>query len=106
MREYSLDGRPDVFDDGIPENWQLPSTPTNWYVPQGRDYYDVEANGPGVYKAGLMSLQDRALAACKPAPQPASKPAPQPASQRESPLGGGAPKPASLKGVRESPNWS
>lgn len=58
MREYSLDGRPDVFDDGIPENWQLPSTPTNWYVPQGRDYYDVEANGPGVYKAGLMSLQE------------------------------------------------
>lgn len=58
MREYSLDGRPDVFDDGIPENWQLPSTPTNWYAPQGRDYYDVEANGPGVYKAGLMSLQE------------------------------------------------
>jgi hypothetical protein len=58
MREYSLDGSPDVFDDGIPENWQLPSTPTNWYVPQGRDYYDIEANGPGVYKTGLMSLQE------------------------------------------------
>lgn len=58
MREYSLDGRPDVFDDGIPENWQLPSTPVNWYVPQGRDYYDVEANGVGVYKPGLMSLQE------------------------------------------------
>lgn len=58
MREYSLDDRPDVFDDGIPENWQLPSTPVNWYVPQGRDYYDVEANGAGVYKAGLMSLQE------------------------------------------------
>jgi hypothetical protein len=58
VREYSLDGRPVVEDDGIPENWQLPSTPTNWYAPQGRDYYDVEANGPGVYKAGLMSLQE------------------------------------------------
>lgn len=56
MREYSLDGRPDVFDDGIPENWRLPSTPTNWYVPQERDYYDVEAQQPAVYKPNLMSL--------------------------------------------------
>jgi len=58
MREYSLDGRPDVFDDGIPENWQLPSTPVNWYVPQGRDFYDVEAQGAGVYESDLMSLQE------------------------------------------------
>ena len=58
MREYSLDGRPDVFDDGIPENWQLPSPPVNWYVPQERDYYDVEAQGPGVYAEGLMSLSE------------------------------------------------
>ena len=59
MREYSRDGRPDVFDDGIPENWQMPSTPMNWfYVPKERDYYDVEAQGPGVFKEDLMSLQE------------------------------------------------
>jgi hypothetical protein len=58
MREYSLDGRPDVFDDGIPENWRLPSTPINWYVPKDRDYYDVEAQQGAVYKPHLMSLQE------------------------------------------------
>lgn len=58
MREYSLDGLPDVFDDGIPENWQLPSTPTNWFVPQERDYYDVEAQQSAVYKPNLMSLRE------------------------------------------------
>ena len=58
MREYSLDGKPDVFDDGIPPQWQLPSTPVNWYVPQFRDYYDVESGGPAVFKPHLMSLQE------------------------------------------------
>lgn len=58
MREYSLDGRPDVFDDGIPENWQLPSTPMNWYAPSERDYYDVEAQQAAVYKPDLMSLSE------------------------------------------------
>jgi hypothetical protein len=58
MREYSLDGGPGVFDDGIPENWQMPSTPMNWYAPQGRDFYDVEARGPGVYDQNLMSLTE------------------------------------------------
>jgi len=59
MREYSLDpGAPDVFDDGIPAQWKLPSTPVNWYVPQFRDYYDVEAGGPAVYAKDLMSLQE------------------------------------------------
>ena len=58
MREYSLDGRPEVFDDGIPENWRLPSTPVNWYAPRREDFYDVEAQGPGVYKPHLVSLQE------------------------------------------------
>ena len=58
MREYSLDGRPGVFDDGIPENWRLPSTPTNWYAPRERDYYDVEAQQAAVYKPNLVSLQE------------------------------------------------
>lgn len=56
MREYSLDGKPDVFDDGIPENWQMPSTPMNWYAPKERDYYDAESQGPAVYKPNLMPL--------------------------------------------------
>lgn len=58
LREYSLDGRPDVFDDGIPENWRLPSTPVNWYVPVARDHYDVEAQQAAVYDENLMSLQE------------------------------------------------
>lgn len=58
MREYSLDGKPDVFDDGIPENWQMPSTPMNWYSAQGGDHYDVEAGGPAVHSDHLMSLQE------------------------------------------------
>ena len=31
------DGKPDVFDDGIPVTWQMPSTPVNWYRPIGPD---------------------------------------------------------------------
>lgn len=58
LREYSLDGLPDVFDDGIPENWRMPSTPLNWYAPRQQDYYDVEAGGPAVYAEALMSLQE------------------------------------------------
>ena len=58
LRAYSLDGRPEVFDDGIPENWQMPSTPVDWYAPAGRDYYDVEAQQAGVYDKHLLSLQE------------------------------------------------
>lgn len=59
MGEYSLDGgKPDVFDDGIPENWRLPSTPVSWYVPAERDFYNVEASGPGVYAPHLTPLQE------------------------------------------------
>lgn len=55
MREYSLDGRADVFDDGIPEDWQFPSTPINWYAPQGEDYYDVDAGGPTTGKTAIAA---------------------------------------------------
>lgn len=43
LKGYNLDGKPDVFDDGIPENWYLPSTPVSWWKPTGpgdHDYYD------------------------------------------------------------------
>ena len=52
MQEYSLDGRPDVFDDGIPENWQISSTPVNWYVPDESNYQHSE-----VYDKNIMSLK-------------------------------------------------
>ncbi len=58
LREYSPDGRPEVFDDGIPENWQMPSTPVDWYAPAGRDYYDVETQQVGVYDKHLLPLQE------------------------------------------------
>jgi len=38
-------GKP--FDDGIPANWNLPSTPMQWYAATGEDYYGSE--GPTVY---------------------------------------------------------
>ncbi len=52
MREYSLDGKPGVFDDGIPAEWLLPSTPVNWYAPRAADYYDVEDQQVRAYGAG------------------------------------------------------
>lgn len=58
MREYSLTGKPDVFDDGIPENWRMPSAPFNWYVPAERDYYDVEGRVPRPLEKGLVSLRE------------------------------------------------
>lgn len=58
LRDCSLGGRPEVFDDGIPENWQMPSTPVDWYAPAGRDYYDGEAQQAGVYDKHLLPLQE------------------------------------------------
>lgn len=58
LREYSLDGLPGVFDDGIPENWRLPSTPPSWYAPRGRDYYDVENQDARPYEPNLVSLRE------------------------------------------------
>lgn len=42
------------FDDGIPSNWVLPSTPMNYYVPYKSDYYSE--NGPVPYSEGLYNL--------------------------------------------------
>lgn len=44
------------YDDGIPENYVLPSTPVRWYAPEKRDHYGPE--GPTVYAEGLYSLQE------------------------------------------------
>jgi len=52
LEEYG--GRQVGYDDGIPEAWALPSTPTRWYRPAMRDYYGPE--GPTVYSEGLFSL--------------------------------------------------
>jgi hypothetical protein len=58
MCQYSLNGTPDVFDDGIPPEWMMPSTPPNWYKPKQRDYYNVETGGPSVYPNNLMPLYE------------------------------------------------
>jgi hypothetical protein len=48
MQEYSPDGNQDIFDDGIPEEWQMPSTPMRWHHPQEGDYYDPNSQGPAL----------------------------------------------------------
>lgn len=58
MCAYSLDGKPDVFDDGIPAQWRLPSTPVNWYKPRQRDYFDVESQTGRPYAKDLVSLRE------------------------------------------------
>jgi hypothetical protein len=54
MAEYG--GREIGYDDGIPANWALPSTPPRWYKPLYRDYYGPE--GPTVYEVGLTTLTE------------------------------------------------
>ena len=45
------------FDDGIPESWNMPSTPIQWYSAIGEDYYGSE--GPTVYCGqGLQMLTE------------------------------------------------
>jgi hypothetical protein len=56
LNQYSLDGKPDVYGDGLPERWGLPSIPVNWYKPQARDHYDVEKQNPTVYEPNLIGL--------------------------------------------------
>jgi hypothetical protein len=59
LREYALDPtRPDVFDDGIPEQWRFPSTPLNWFAPARGDYYDVAACGPAADARDLVRLHE------------------------------------------------
>ncbi len=54
LAEYG--GREIGFDDGIPPEWALPSTPVRWYAPKKRDYYGPD--GPTPYTVGLYSLQE------------------------------------------------
>ncbi len=54
LAEYG--GAMQGYDDGIPENWNFPSTPIRWYAPNKRDYYGPE--GPTVYADGLYALQE------------------------------------------------
>jgi hypothetical protein len=43
-------------DDGIPETWDMPSTPIQFYRPRRRDYFGVE--GPTPYTEGLLPLSE------------------------------------------------
>lgn len=56
-RSYTIDGRQEVFDDGIPQNWYLPSTPIKWYKPTDADYYDLKKQQPAVCQKALHTLQ-------------------------------------------------
>jgi hypothetical protein len=44
------------YDDGMPTNWNLPSTPIVWYKPLGEDYYGKEGITP--YKTKLVSQSE------------------------------------------------
>ena len=44
------------YDDGIPNNWNLPSTPIAWYKPTGADYYSKE--GPMAYTKDMYALTE------------------------------------------------
>ena len=52
MAEYG--GKSGTCDDGIPADWDLPSTPVRWYKPELEDY--VGPDGPEVYDKGLYPL--------------------------------------------------
>lgn len=49
-----MEGSVHGYDDGIPEQWRMPSTPIRWYKPRQRDYLGPE--GPTPYKDGLFNL--------------------------------------------------
>ena len=55
---YGLDeygGREIGYDDGIPAEWRLPSTPVRWFAPAKRDYYGPE--GPTPFVDGLYDAR-------------------------------------------------
>lgn len=54
LDEYG--GREVGFNDGIPEQWAMPSTPIRWYAPKQRDHYGPE--GPTVYSEGAYTLSE------------------------------------------------
>ena len=49
------EGAVGTYSDGIPENWNMPSTPIRWYKPRQRDYVGPEGERP--YAAGLFQLR-------------------------------------------------
>lgn len=53
---YEYGGGSAGYDDGIPEEWRMPSTPVRWYRPEKRDYFGPE--GPTVYSEGLYSQSE------------------------------------------------
>lgn len=44
------------YDDGIPTNWNLPSTPFAWYKPARSDYYSKE--GPMAYTKDIYAMSE------------------------------------------------
>ena len=54
LDEYG--GRQIGFDDGIPPEWAMPSTPIRWYRPHQRDHFGPE--GPTAYTEGLYTLSE------------------------------------------------
>ena len=54
LAEYG--GREFGFDDGVPEEWNMASTPVRWYAPEKRDYYGPD--GPTPYTEGLFPIQE------------------------------------------------
>lgn len=54
LNEYG--GKEEGYDDGIPAQWAMPSTPVQWYSTKQRDYYGQL--GPTVYAEGLYTLSE------------------------------------------------
>lgn len=54
LDEYG--GKEVGYDDGIPEQWTMASTPIRWYAPKQRDHYGPQ--GPTVYSEGLYTLAE------------------------------------------------
>lgn len=53
---YEYGGKRAGYDDGIPAQWAMPSTPIRWYTPAKEDYYG--ADGPTVYADELFHLRE------------------------------------------------
>ena len=54
LEEYG--GKETGYDDGIPPEWTLPSTPVRWYAPKQRDHYGQHGATP--YSQGSYSLTE------------------------------------------------
>lgn len=54
LNEYGNSNK--ATDDGMPPQWNMPSTPIRWYSPHKRDYYGI--HGPTPYTEGLFTLNE------------------------------------------------